>query len=220
MDNPKNLDDYLAGLGISEADESAPLLSGSAPPAAGGQAYQPPTAELSQGSEDEGGTGVAADGVAEPAADPQAALEAFLVGLAQRLDPELRVTVQQLNGGFEAELLGTSAARLAGRDGRVLAAIEVLCYAVLSRHGQHDLRVHLDAGGFRRRHAENLTRVAERLALQVAKTGEAHEMQPMPPADRRVVHLALQEHSLVQTESLGEGSGRRLIIRPRNEPPA
>lgn len=212
MDNPKNLDDYLAGLGISEADESAPLLPGSAPPGAGGGLLQPPSPDPG-GEEDRAVPG-------EPAADPQAMLEGFLVGLAERLDPELKVSVRELNGAIEAELQGPTAARLAGRDGQVLGAIEVLCYAVLSRHGHHDLRVHLDAGGFRRRHAENLARVAERLALQVAKTGEPHQMQPMPPADRRAVHLALQEHALVQTESVGEGGGRRLIIRPRSESPA
>ncbi|WP_425148006.1 protein jag [Deinococcus sp.] len=195
MDNPKKLDDYLAGLGISEADESAPP----APP-------EPPA-------------GAAALLVATQAqaSDARETLEQFLAGLLPRLDPDLSLTVRSGESALEAEIAGERAARLAGRDGRVLGAIEVLAYAVLSRHGYTDVRVRIDAGGFRRRYNENLTRVAERLAVQVAKTGEAHEMQPMPPADRRVIHLALQTHALVQTESVGEGQNRRLIIRPRTE---
>ncbi|WP_189088072.1 Jag family protein [Deinococcus ruber] len=193
MDNPKNLDDYLAGLGISEADESAPP----APPeplseATGTALHELPTA-----------------------LDARETLTQFLQGLLSRIDPELSVTVNAADNALEAEIQGERAAKMAGRDGRILGAIEVLAYAALSRQGYNDIRVRIDAGGFRRRYNENLSRMAERLAVQVAKTGESHEMQPMPPADRRVIHLALQEHALVQTESVGEGHNRRLIIRPR-----
>ncbi|ULH16546.1 RNA-binding protein [Deinococcus sp. KNUC1210] len=193
MDNPKNLDDYLAGLGISEADESAPP----APPA--------PLSEA---------TGTALHEL-PTALDARETLTEFLQGLLSRIDPELSLTVSATDNALEAEIQGERAAKMAGRDGRILGAIEVLAYAALSRQGYNDIRVRVDAGGFRRRYNENLSRMAERLAVQVAKTGESHEMQPMPPADRRVIHLALQEHALVQTESVGEGQNRRLIIRPR-----
>ncbi len=149
---------------------------------------------------------------------PQETLEQFLGGLLALVDPELKLSVRQGDGALEAEIQGAQAARLAGRDGRVLGAVEVLAYAALSRQGHTEVRVRIDAGGFRKRHAENLSKVAERLAVQVAKTGEPHEMQPMPPADRRVFHLALQEHPLVQTESVGEGSARHLVILPRTTP--
>ena len=187
-----NLDDYLAGLGISEADEREP----------------PPPPQLLAGA-------AGLDLAAGEEGSAQATLEHFLGGLLSRIDPELTLSVRSSDSALEAEIGGERAARLAGRDGRVLGALEVLGYAALSRQGYNDVRVRIDAGGFRRRYNENLSRVAERLAVQVAKTGEAHEMQPMPPADRRVIHLALQEHALVQTESVGEGQNRRLMIRPR-----
>ncbi|WP_188962706.1 Jag family protein [Deinococcus aquiradiocola] len=198
MDNTKNLDDYLAGLGISGADES--LVP--SPPQAG-----PP-----------GGTGAAPLRAAPGTLTPHETLEQFLSGVIARVDPELTLTVRQGDGALEADIQGAQAARLSGRDGRVLGAVEVLAYAALSRQGHTEVRVRIDAGGFRKRHAENLSRVAERLAVQVAKTGEPHEMQPMPPADRRVFHLALQDHPLVQTESVGEGAARRLVILPRTTP--
>ena len=52
--------------------------------------------------------------------------------------------------------------------------------------------------------------------VQVAKSGEPHELQPMPPAERRVIHIALKEHPDVMSESIGEGAARRLIIKPRH----
>lgn len=192
MDNRTNLDDYLAGLGISDADESA--LPPPAPDAAPVSAPLPSTEE-----------------------DPRVVLERFLHELIARIDPSLKVQVRDTEDALEAEISGENAGRLAGRDGRTLGAIEVIAYAVLAKHaGRGDLRVRVDVGGFRKRQADTLTKLAERLAIQVAKSGEPHELQPMPPAERRVIHIALKENPDVMSESVGEGASRRLIIRPRH----
>jgi spoIIIJ-associated protein len=191
----KNLDDYLAGLGISEGDAAPPpveLLSESA---------LAPLPESNQ--------------------TPLAVFEEFMQGLIAHLGSDLTLTVHDSGEALEAEIGGERAAKLAGRDGRTLGAIEVLAYAVLAKHaGRSDLRVRVDAGGFKRRQADNLGKLAERLALQVAKSGEPHELQPMSPAERRVIHVALKDHALVTTESEGEGQGRHLVIRPRTDHPS
>ncbi|THF70683.1 protein jag [Deinococcus sp. Arct2-2] len=195
MDNRTNLDDYLAGLGISEADEDEVT-----PP--------PPAPDASVDALPAEGT---------PNEDPKEVLERFLNALTSRMDDTLTVSVQQAEDALEAEITGENAAKLAGRDGRLLGAIEVIAYTVLAKQaGRSDLRVRIDVGGFRKRQADTLTKLAERLAIQVAKSGEAHELQPMPAAERRVIHIALKEHPDVMSESVGEGASRRLMIRPRH----
>ena len=191
----KNLDDYLAGLGISEGDEA------------------PPVAQAVPGS----AALLEADA---PAGTPLSVLEAFMQGVVEHLDDDLAFTVRDSGEALEAEITGERAAKLAGRDGKALGAIEVLAYAVLAKQvGRSDVRVRVDAGGFKRRQADNLGKLAERLAVQVAKSGESHELQPMTPAERRVIHVALKDHSLVTTESVGEGAGRHLVIKPRTDHP-
>ncbi|MFK7600992.1 protein jag [Deinococcus sp. SM5_A1] len=192
MDNRTNLDDYLAELGISEADESV------TPPPMPDASDSAPVLE-------------AAD------TDARGTLERFLRGLIARIDPELSVTVREVDDALEAEISGENAARLAGRDGRTLGAIEVIAYTVLSKQeGRGDTRVRVDIGGFRKRQADTLSKLAERLAIGVAKSGEPHELQPMPAAERRVIHIALKEHPDVMSESVGEGASRRLVIKPRH----
>lgn len=192
MDHKKtNLDDYLADLGISEAEDEAPLRP----------------ATLAEAPRASGG----------PVEAPGVVVERFLRALLSRLDDGLEVSVREVEDAVEADITGERAGRLAGRDGRMLGAIELLAHTVLAKHtGRDSARVRVDAGGFRRRHADNLTKLAERLAVQVAKSGENHELQPMPPADRRIMHIALKEHPDVMTESVGEGPGRHLIIKPRH----
>ena len=36
----------------------------------------------------------------------------------------------------------------------------------------------------------------------------------MIPAERRIVHLSLQEHGQVTTHSIGEGANRRVVVTP------
>ncbi len=195
MDNRTNLDDYLAGLGISDADEAE-----SVPPLA----PDPQAPAISPA-------------LSHPHEEPSVVLERFLQGVLARIDPTLTVTVREAEDALEADITGENAARLAGRDGRTLGALEVLAYTVLAKtEGRSEQRVRIDIGGFRRRQADTLAKLAERLAVQVAKSGEPHEMQPMPASERRILHITLKEHPDVMTESVGEGAARRLIIRPRH----
>lgn len=192
MDNRTNLDDYLAGLGISDADENAPPPTPEAAPAA------VPTLEAAHD-------------------EPVAVLDRFLKGLTGRIDPSLSFVIRENEDALEVEINGENAAKFAGRDGRTLHAIEVVAYTVLAKQaGRSDLRVRVDVGGYRKRQADTLSKLAERLAVQVAKSGESHELQPMPAADRRIIHMTLKEHPDVISESVGEGAARRLIIRPRH----
>jgi spoIIIJ-associated protein len=55
---------------------------------------------------------------------------------------------------------------------------------------------------------------AQELARRVVETGREELMRPMNPAERRIVHMALQDMDGITTESRGEGRGRRLAILP------
>ncbi len=186
--NSINLDDYLSDLGITQ-DE------------------RPPTAHLA----------VPKDGSALTELTPQVAFKQFMQGLVRRLGSDYQVSVREIEPGvLEAEITGERANKLPGRDGQVLHAMETLAYAVLTRQfGPSDVKLRVDAGGYRQRQSETLASLAERLATQVAKSGEAHELQPMNASERRIIHLALKDNPLVTTESHGEGKGRHLIILPR-----
>ena len=41
-------------------------------------------------------------------------------------------------------------------------------------------------------------------------------LEPMPPNERRIIHLTLRSHPDVGTESSGEGNERRITVLPTN----
>lgn len=144
----------------------------------------------------------------------QVLLEQFISGLIAHLDPSLQYDITASPDLFEIHITGNNAPQLAG-DGSVITAIELIAYTILNKHTESNAKIRIDIGEFRKRHAQQLSIVAQRIADQVASTGEEYILQPMNAADRRTMHLALQEHPLVMTESQGEGKARHLVIKPR-----
>ena len=59
-----------------------------------------------------------------------------------------------------------------------------------------------------------LQTLANRMAERAVSTGRPSVLEPMTPADRRIVHITLADHKGVTTESSGEGSQRHVTIRP------
>jgi spoIIIJ-associated protein len=57
--------------------------------------------------------------------------------------------------------------------------------------------------------------LAQRCADRVLREGVSLELEPMPPAERRIVHLTLAGHRDLVTESTGQGPSRRVVIMPR-----
>jgi spoIIIJ-associated protein len=108
--------------------------------------------------------------------------------------------------------------RLIGRDGQVIDAIQYLAVQIVSRaEGGVRSRVVVDAGGYRARRTEQLERLAARAAEEALRDGDEIELDPMTPHDRRIVHLALQDHPGVVTRSEGDEPQRRIIVEPAEE---
>ncbi len=115
------------------------------------------------------------------------------------------------------EVKGAETGLVIGKKGATLDAMQYILNKMLA-HGQPEsgLRkpVYLDAEGYRKRRAESLTELAQRLAEKARKTKRPVACEPMSPADRRVIHLALANEPGLSTRSEGEGSDRRLVIIP------
>ena len=101
-----------------------------------------------------------------------------------------------------------------GRHGETLDAINYLTGLVVNRNSHVFQRVIVDIGGYRRRRENKVADMAERLAERVIRSGENYRMKPMTPAERRIVHITLQDFPGIETHSEGEEPDRFVIIAP------
>jgi len=104
-----------------------------------------------------------------------------------------------------------------GRRGETLDALQYLCSLAVNRTATNRVRVIVDVGGYRRRREESLVKLAERVAEKVVSSGKPTVLDPMNPAERRIIHCALQEVEGVVTYSEGEEPHRRVVVAPRED---
>ncbi|HZP27295.1 MAG TPA: RNA-binding cell elongation regulator Jag/EloR [Dehalococcoidia bacterium] len=113
------------------------------------------------------------------------------------------------------DITGDDLALLIGRRGTTLAALQYLVNVVANRQGDGKIMLTVDIEGYRRRREDSLTSLAYRMASRVRQSGRPISLEPMPPNERRIVHMALAENAAVSTASIGEGERRKVVISPR-----
>lgn len=148
----------------------------------------------------------------------------LLAGLLERMDVSARVEIVPQSEAEADEdgqralvlnIVGEDLGTLIGRQGEVLTALQMIIRLMVSKtvRGRHNLIV--DVNGYRARRAEALRRLALRMADQVTQAGRTMALEPMPPAERRIIHLTLRNHPSVTTHSVGEGDRRKVTIIPK-----
>jgi len=106
---------------------------------------------------------------------------------------------------------------LVGHRGKTLAALQRITRLIVGREMANRVWLVLDVDGFKARREKSLRRLAQRMAEQAVRTNRTAVLEPMPPHERRIIHLALRDHPRVTTQSIGEGERRKVTIVPRRE---
>ncbi len=152
--------------------------------------------------------------------DQQAEVVAtFLTGLTERFGvPAATETSTIEEGVVEIAVQGsaTELGLLIGPKGATLQAVQELARTVVQRQGggTQEGRVRIDIAGYRQRRREALERFTQQVAEQVLANGERKALEPMHPADRKVVHDTANTIEGVHTVSEGEEPRRRVVILP------
>ena len=99
-----------------------------------------------------------------------------------------------------------------GHRGETLDALQYLTSLVVNKETEEYYRVLLDAEGYRDRRKETLVRLANKLARKAVKTERKVVLEPMPPHERRIIHMALKDNDKVTSYSKGEEPFRKVMI--------
>ncbi len=110
------------------------------------------------------------------------------------------------------DIEGDDLGLLIGRRGETLASLQYLLNLMVGRKLTEHATFTVDVEGYRRRRETQLNSLARRMADQVRRTRRPVTLEPMPPNERRIIHLTLAEDHEVETSSLGEGENRKVSI--------
>jgi spoIIIJ-associated protein len=137
-----------------------------------------------------------------------------LTGLLERMGLDGEIVGIEEGERIEVELAGPDAGRVIGKKGQTLDALQFLVNKVVNRFPENRRHIVLDVEGYKERRDDSLIAMAHRLAEKADRSGKVISISPMPARERRVIHLALADHSSVATRSDGHGTERRVRIIP------
>ncbi len=127
----------------------------------------------------------------------------------------LRAANDPDTGGPIIDLSGEDSGLLIGRRGQTLQSLQLLVNLIVRKRFGDEVRVVLDVERYRQRRENSLRDMAAKVASRVVQSSRSITLEPMSPADRRIVHTSLSDHPGVTTESAGVGDNRKVTIMPK-----
>jgi spoIIIJ-associated protein len=102
---------------------------------------------------------------------------------------------------------------LIGQHADNIRAFQYTISTALRNQGYSHYRVNLDVADYKKQRDDRLAQRAEEWFRQVKDSNQEMELEPMHAAQRRVIHQAATDFDL-QTQSIGEGRDRRIVLKP------
>lgn len=138
----------------------------------------------------------------------------FLEGLLDAFGLEGQVVARVEDEILFLDVTGGQTEALVGPKGSILQAIHELTRTVIQRRTYRAPRMRLDIAGYTERRRAALKIFAGQVAEKVMEGGGEIMLEPMNPADRKVLHDAVAEIEGVRSFSEGTDPHRSVVIAP------
>ena len=110
--------------------------------------------------------------------------------------------------------IGDDSNFLIGQYGANLQALQHIVRLIVRKKTDSLIKFTLDVNSYRQQRNELIAEQARSIAQQVIKEKKAVIMRPMSSYERRIVHMELANEDKIATDSVGEGEGRKVIVKP------
>ena len=140
------------------------------------------------------------------------------IGVTANIDvqvPDVMLDEDGADNPVVFNVTGDDLGGLIGRRGQTLDALQYLVRLMFSRQTKSKLPIMVDVEGYKQRRFEDLKTLALNVADQVKAKRSSVRLEPMPPFERRIIHMTLANDPDVETESIGEGESRKIVVSPK-----
>jgi len=128
------------------------------------------------------------------------------------MDFPAEIVLEEKNNKAQVKISGEHIEDLITKDGQALDSIQYLMRKIISKKFPQKIMFSIDAGEFREKRKAELEELALKLAQEVKETEKTRTIPPLNPAERRVVHLILQDDKTIRSRSVGDGLFKKILI--------
>lgn len=139
----------------------------------------------------------------------------FFNGTLSRMGLSSRASVEDKNGTLYITITGDDSGVAIGYRGEALDAFQYLALTFLNEQKCDFKKVVVDCENYREKRRETLSALALKLAQKALRLQRKIALKPMNPFERRIIHSALADSDIADTESEGEEPNRYIVIIPK-----
>lgn len=139
----------------------------------------------------------------------------FFNGTLSRMGLVSRASVEDKNGTLYITIAGDDSGVAIGYRGEALDAFQYLALTFLNEQKCDFKKVVVDCENYREKRKETLSALALKIAQKAVRLQRKIALEPMNPFERRIIHSALADSDIADTESEGEEPNRYIAIVPK-----
>ncbi len=139
-----------------------------------------------------------------------------LTKIAETFGLSVSVNATEDSRGINLRVGGNDVGQLIGRRGRTLGAVQYVISRIINEDRASKKKINIDVDGYNESREKSVSEMAARAVDRVLQNGRPYSFRPMSPQDRRLIHVNLQDHPTIATQSVGEEPNRFVVVYPRS----
>lgn len=140
-------------------------------------------------------------------------IKEFFTEVGKLSNIEITTEVEIEEDYFNINLVSSNNSILIGKDGKTLTALQTVLRQIFRNQIGLPAKINLDISNYRLDKLKKVDREIERIIKEVISTKMDIYLDPMNAYERRYIHNLVNSHNYVKTESVGEGTERRVVIK-------
>lgn len=140
-------------------------------------------------------------------------IKSFIENYSKLMNIEIQYELNETDGIYNLTLVSENNPILIGKEGKTLESLQLIIRQALKKQTTHNIKVNVDISGYKNKKLKKLEYEVKKIAYEVQKTKINASLDPMNSYERRRIHTLISTIPNLETESIGEGKDRHIIIK-------
>lgn len=140
-------------------------------------------------------------------------IKQYIKVIADKINISIDCDITIVEDNFNITLVSDNNSILIGKEGRTLNAIQLLIRQSIKNQTSLNIKLNIDAANYKLKKLKNIEYQIKKIANEILETKIDVSLDSMNSYERRLVHSIINEYPSLETESIGEGKDRHIVIK-------
>ena len=137
----------------------------------------------------------------------------YLEILGNLMSIKINTEIKIIENNFNVLIISDKNAILIGKEGKNIDSLQTIMRQVIKKETNMNIKVNVDVANYKVNKIKNLEYQIKKIAKEVLNTKIDTSLDRMNSYERRSIHTLLDKWENIETESIGEGKERHIIIK-------